>query len=185
MWRKNRQPAGFCVGTDPNRNWGYEWKGRGSSSFPCSETYRGEFPFSAPEAKSMAAYIEAQGNIKTYVDFHSYSQLWMAPFGFDCSKKPKDFKFQKEAAMLAIQALKSVHGKSFTFQSACDLYPVNGDSADYTYAVDNVTFSYAVELRDTGRNGFMLPAKEIIPSGEETFAAIKAMMGYIKQHFGQ
>jgi len=42
-----------------------------------------------------------------------------------------------------------------------------------------VTYSYALELRDTGRYGFMLPANQIRPSGEETsdafLAAVLAM----------
>lgn len=31
LWRKNRSPNGFCIGTDLNRNWGYKWGGAGSS----------------------------------------------------------------------------------------------------------------------------------------------------------
>ena len=36
-----------------------------------------------------------------------------------------------------------------------------------------VTFTY--ELRDTGRHGFILPASEIIPNGEEVMDSIIAM----------
>lgn len=39
-----------------------------------------------------------------------------------------------------------------------------------------VTYSYALELRDRGRYGFLLPANQIRPTGEETFAAIKTMV---------
>jgi hypothetical protein len=34
-------------------------------------------------------------------------------------------------------------------------------------------------IRSAGRYGFVLPPSEIVPSGEETFAAVKAMGRYI------
>jgi hypothetical protein len=42
-----------------NRN--YDWdfgKGEGSSSFPCSNMFRGPYPFSEPETKAMKRFIE-------------------------------------------------------------------------------------------------------------------------------
>ena len=60
---------------------------------------------------------------------------------------------------------------------------VNGASIDYTYAVKNITYSYAIELRDTGKYGFILPPKFILPSGLEMFAALKAMLFAIKKQF--
>ena len=51
----------------------------------------------------------------------------------------------------------------------------SGGTKDWTYGVLGLKYSYALELRDKGRYGFMLPANQIIPTGVETFAAIKAM----------
>src|SRR6185312_6320803 len=51
-WRKNRQPnaGSSAVGTDLNRNWGYQWNGSSvSSGSPSSEVYRGTAPFSGAE----------------------------------------------------------------------------------------------------------------------------------------
>ncbi len=31
---------------------------------------------------------------------------------------------------------------------------------DWAYAVEGVKYSYALELRDTGRHGFLLPASQ-------------------------
>lgn len=56
----------------------------------------------------------------------------------------------------------------------------SGGSVDWTYDTANIIFSYAVELRDQGQSGFLLPESEIIPSGLETFEAIKALAFYIK-----
>ena len=47
---------------------------------------------------------------------------------------------------------------------------------DYTYEILGVKFSYGVELRDTGEYGFLLPEDQIIPTGEENFAAMKVFM---------
>lgn len=59
LWRKNRRRnlGAFCVGTDLNRNWDYEWGGSGSSKFPCQEIYAGPSPLSEPETKSVANFI--------------------------------------------------------------------------------------------------------------------------------
>ncbi|EPZ32777.1 Peptidase M14, carboxypeptidase A domain-containing protein [Rozella allomycis CSF55] len=177
MWRKNRQPNAFCTGTDMNRNWGFKWEGKGSSAFPCSEVYRGKEPFSAPETQSMRDYLASLNNVVSYIDFHAYSQLWMYPWGFSCSNKSPDYKKQKQVADAAVNAIEKINNVKFTaFQT---FKKVNGDSIDYAYATLNITYSYAVELRDTGRYGFMLPPEYIVPSGKETFAGLKAMLNEI------
>ncbi len=33
--------------------------------------------FSEPEETALATYIKSRGNVLGYIDFHSYSQLWM------------------------------------------------------------------------------------------------------------
>ena len=59
LWRKNRRRTygAFCMGTDLNRNWAYEWGGPGSSKFPCQEIYAGTGPLSEPETKSVADFL--------------------------------------------------------------------------------------------------------------------------------
>lgn len=44
-----------------------------------------------------------------------------------------------------------------------------------------VKYSYAVELRDTGRHGFLLPEDEILPSSEETFAGVLHLANFIRK----
>ena len=56
----------------------------------------------------------------------------------------------------------------------------SGSSADWTYDKAGILYSYAVELRDQGQYGFVLPPDQIIPSGLETFEGIKALAFYIK-----
>ena len=51
----------------------------------------------------------------------------------------------------------------------------SGGSKDYTYGRLNIKYSFALELRDRGRYGFLLPANQIVPTAMETFEGIKAM----------
>ncbi|KAF9436301.1 Carboxypeptidase A4 [Entomortierella beljakovae] len=183
MWRKNRQPTSipFCVGIDPNRNWGYKWNTGGSSDNPCNEGYHGPEAFAAKESKMMADFILAKKNVVAYIDFHAYSQLWMSPFGGDCSEVPKDDEDILEGGLGAAKALHSVHGKKYAVGNVCDvIYQASGGSIDWTYAVGKVKYSYGVELRDTGRYGFLLPESEIIPSCEETTAGVIYLANFIR-----
>ncbi|KAF9109926.1 Carboxypeptidase A4 [Mortierella sp. AM989] len=190
MWRKNRQPTSipFCIGIfaystqDPNRNWGYKWNTGGSSSNPCNEGYHGPEAFAAFEPKMMSDFILERKNVVAYIDFHAYSQLWMSPFGGDCNETPKDNEDLTEGGMGAVKALYDVHGKKFAVGNVCDIiYQASGGSIDWTYAEGKVKYSYGVELRDTGRYGFLLPESEILPSSEETTASVLYLANFIRK----
>lgn len=56
-----------------------------------------------------------------------------------------------------------------------------GGSVDWTYDTAKILYSYAIELRDQGQYGFLLPPEQIIPSGIETFEGLKALIFYIAQ----
>lgn len=55
----------------------------------------------------------------------------------------------------------------------------SGSSADWTYGKAGIKFSYGVELRDTGKFGFLLPEDQILPSGKETLQALIALSNYV------
>lgn len=82
MWRKNRQrtPGSRCLGHDINRNWPYKWSDSGSSTNPCAEDFRGASAGDAPETQALVGFLKqvkgSQG-LKLYMDYHSYSQLFM------------------------------------------------------------------------------------------------------------
>ena len=56
----------------------------------------------------------------------------------------------------------------------------SGGSKDYTYGRLGIKYSFALELRDTGRYGFLLPANQIVPTAMETFEGIKVMAKEMK-----
>ncbi|KAJ3214033.1 Carboxypeptidase A4 [Dinochytrium kinnereticum] len=182
LWRKNMQPNpnSTCLGTDPNRNWGVGWSLPGASAQPCSPAYHGASPFSAPESRAMADYILSLGNVVSYMDFHSYSQLWLFPNGHSCDQLIKDYAVVNAGGEKAVAALRAVHGTEFLNGDSCNtIYQASGTSIDWVYNVANVTYAYTAELRDTGNFGFELPADQIIPTGQEVQAAMVALWGYV------
>ncbi|XP_070578456.1 carboxypeptidase B-like [Ptychodera flava] len=184
MWRKTRSPndGSACVGTDANRNWDIKWAEPGAGSIPCSSTYHGPSPHSEPEVKGVAAFIEETSLTQTYrmfLDVHSYSQYWLSPYGYTATH-PVDYATQTALAVDACAAIEAVNGTHYsigTFEEL--LYLGSGVSQDWAYDVANITYSYTIELRDTGEYGFILPEDQIIPSGVETYEGLKAAIRYI------
>ncbi|EGD92691.1 zinc carboxypeptidase [Trichophyton tonsurans CBS 112818] len=182
LWRKNRQPNpnARCPGRDLNRNYPYQWVGPGSSSNPCSDTYRGAQPGDGTEIKVHIANmkrIASYHGIAMFVDWHSYGQLFMSPYGYSCTARPPTDARHQELSRIFAQALRAVHGTPYRTGPICNtIYQVNGDSVDYALEVLKVKLSLTAELRDTGARGFVLPADQIVPSGEETLAGTVAML---------
>lgn len=74
------------------------------------------------------------------------------------------------------EAIRKVSGKEYTVGPAgSSLYPAAGGSDDWAKGVFKTKYSYTLELRDTGRYGFMLPAKEIIDTGNEVLAFMNVL----------
>ncbi|KAF1840089.1 uncharacterized protein K460DRAFT_371306 [Cucurbitaria berberidis CBS 394.84] len=183
LWRKNRQttPTASCVGRDINRNWPSHWDQRGgASTSPCAQDYKGPSAGDGVETKALKAHLDsvaAGKGVQLYMDIHSYSQLWMYPYGWTCSGVlPNAAKYQS-LTQGAIAAVKAVHGTQFTGGPICNtIYQVSGDSVDYAFEVAKANYSMTVELRDTGDFGFVLPANQIVPSGEETWAGLSYLL---------
>ena len=55
-------------------------------------------------------------------------------------------------------------------------------STDWAYERAGATFSYDVQLRDTGKYGFLLPEDQIVPSGKETLQALTALATFVKNN---
>lgn len=84
---------------------------------------------------------------------------------------PADHQELERVAKEAAAAIRNVGGKVYTTGPAgSTLYPAAGGSDDWAKGDLKFKYSYTIELRDEGRYGFMLPANQIIPSGEEALA---------------
>lgn len=178
LWRKNRRPHERygCHGVDLNRNWGYGWGGAGASWRPCDSTFRGSKAFSEVETRNVRRYLERLQELKGFIDFHAYSQMWFIPWGYT-ARDTADHEEQMRVARIASEAITRKHGTRFQYgSSAALLYAASGGSEDWTYGQLGVKYSFSVELRDTGRYGFLLPKEQIIPTGEETFEGLKVLV---------
>ncbi|KAE8616770.1 hypothetical protein XENTR_v10008883 [Xenopus tropicalis] len=183
MWRKTRSPnsGSLCVGTDPNRNWDAGFGGPGSSSNPCTETYRGRAAHSEPEVKAIVDFVKSHGNIKGFVSIHSYSQMLLFPYGYTNTRVP-DHDELNAVSKKAITALASLYGTAYTYGSIIStIYQASGGTIDWTYN-QGIKHSYSFELRDTGRYGFALPANQIIPTAEETWLALTILIEHTRDN---
>ncbi|KAK0081614.1 hypothetical protein PV325_011858 [Microctonus aethiopoides] len=174
LWRKSRKPySRFCSGTDLNRNWGYKWNQGGASGYPCSETYRGPKAFSDNETKSLSEFITSiSDNLYAYISFHSYSQLLLFPYGHSTDHLDNHDQL-KSIGEKTINALSKRYGTKYvTGNIAETIYIATGSSMDWVKANYKVPISYTYELRDKGKYGFLLPANQIIPTGEETLDSL-------------
>lgn len=189
LWRKNRQPRPSlnttCIGTDGNRNWKFEWDAEppegGSSPDPCEQTYRGEAPGDTPENAALDALsttLAAQGaGLRSFIDFHSYSQLILTPWGFSCDPLPETIDRMVYVANGTARAIEAASERNSTYQAGpgCQiLYFSTGNSRDHHYAVHGASNSWTLELspasEDGGDGGFILDPAEIWPVVKEQWA---------------
>nr|CAH7719403.1 unnamed protein product [Callosobruchus chinensis] len=173
LWRKTRTPYGNCSGADPNRNWNHHWNEYGGSDDPCSEIYSGPKPFSEQCAKNLAEYLgNIPEKIRTYISFHSFSQLILIPYGHT-SEHLENYEQVYNVSLNAAEVLKSHYGTNYTVGTITDIiYPASGGSIDWAKASLHIPISVAYELRDTGEYGFLLPPDQIIPTAEETIDSV-------------
>jgi len=174
MWRKTRSPQGGCFGVDPNRNWDYHWGETGVSSNPCTDIFPGDKPFSEVETANIAAFVQTLDPVPVLSQcFHSYSQLQLWPYGYDYGAYPDNYEEIQQLAIDSCDAIYTVHGTIFDPINSADLYPASGAADDWYKGVLGSRFTFTTELRDTGNYGFILPASQIKPSGEEMWAGFE------------
>ena len=104
----------------------------------------------------------------------------MYPFATSCQEPLPDEEDLIEVALGSVRALRSQHESQFSTGKICDLLFSNwGTSIDWSYARAGIKWSFAIELRDAGTHGFLLPPSQIRPSGEELTSLVGYMAGFI------
>ncbi|MEA2194243.1 MAG: carboxypeptidase [Solirubrobacteraceae bacterium] len=170
MWRKNRQPnaGSSAVGTDLNRNWGWQWGCCGGSSATfSSETYRGAAPFSAPETTVLRNFVTSRvvggvQQIKTGIDFHTYSELVLWPYGYTTADTAAGMTADDQAALRTI-GLNLASTNGYTPEQASDLYIADGAIDDWMWGTHKI-FAYTFEMYPTTSNPGFYPPDEAIPA---------------------
>jgi len=195
LWYKNRMPLGpdaACKGLDMNRNWGYHWEPaslksnweitNATATAPdiCSHWYPGSRPFEAPEVNNIATFVHRLKKKNAFIDLRSYGQMMSSPYSYSCDVLPAEAEDLLEAAAGAAKAVQKVHGRHVDTGTLCEqLYSAPGNVVDYMYGTVGIKYSYAFHLRDTGTYGYLLPADQIKPTGEETMAMLSYITKFI------
>jgi len=183
MWRKSRRPnpGSTCIGTDINRNFDFMWMTTGASNNPCSETFAGQAPYSDPESKAVADYmLTLNGTWEFFLTLHTYGQLYMSPWGYTASL-PEDYNEMIRVGQASVNAIRGVHGITYTLGSAANvLYESSGTSRDWAKGVPKIPYVFTIELRNT--NSFVLPPTQILPTGQEIWAGLKAAIAAVQEN---
>jgi len=146
-WRKNTNRA-YCGadspfrGADLNRNYPFEWGCcGGSSTYQCSELYRGPAPASEPETQAVRDYVRAQfadrrpepltaaaplTTTGVFLDLHSYGGDVLWPWGFTDDVAPNGTALQTLGRKLAFF-------NDYTPRQAIAFYPTDGTTDDFAY----------------------------------------------------
>jgi carboxypeptidase T len=168
MWRKNRQPnaGSTAVGTDLNRNWGWQWGCCGGSSGTfSSETYRGPTPFSAPETQRVRDFVDSRvvggaQQIKAAIDFHTYSELVLWPYGYTTADIAPGMTADDRNALAALGTnMAATNG--YTPEQASDLYIADGAIDDWLWGQHKI-FGYTFEMYPTTSSPGFYPPDEVI-----------------------
>ncbi len=162
MWRKNRRNNGGSYGVVLNRNFGYMWgyNNTGSSGNPSSETYRGTAPFSEPETQAIRDFCNSK-SFKTALNYHTYSNLLLYPWGYTSSPTPDNTLFDEYSSdMVAYNGYENG-------QPPVILYEVNGAADDWMYGEQTSKPKILSMTPEVGSTGFWPSQSEIFPLAQE------------------
>lgn len=166
-WRKNIRDnnnngqitngsySNYPDGVDPNRNYGWEWGGQGSSSTPSSQIYRGPSAFSEPEVQAMRDLM-IDRHFVAGITYHTYSQLVLWPYGYALNAVAPDATALAALGTQMAQTIPKLSGGTYTPQPSWALYAAAGVTDDYAYGQHGI-FCYTIELATQ----FIPPASQV------------------------
>lgn len=164
-WRKNRRPLEVdqngkptnAVGVDLNRNY---WDGKPEHHFvyrppgdtpgntrddfsatsdnPNRETYRGPYGASEAEVKALLDLELNRPNIKGVVDYHSYGDVILYPYGHTRNESPNAPLYKE----IGKKMQEATYG--FKLEQSVGLYPASGTSDD-THDLNGI-LNFTIEM---------------------------------------
>jgi hypothetical protein len=151
-WRKNRQlnPGSSKIGIDLNRNFSFMWACcGGGSNKPRSARYRGRYPFEAVEAAVLRDFVLSRRiggvqQLKLVLNWHSYGEFVIWPFGYTKEDVPKTMTLDDHKALVAIgRQMAALNG--YRARQGSDSYIYDGDVTAWTYG-DQRIISFTFEM---------------------------------------
>ncbi|MBN2620927.1 immune inhibitor A [candidate division WOR-3 bacterium] len=142
-WRKNREPFGGSIGTDPNRNYGGGCNGEVDgywgaadesqcSHEPSGQTFPGAYAFSGDEIQGYTKFIRDH-SITTGFSLHSYGEQVMWAWGYTGHGTPDSLLYEQKGAYMASQMQRLSGGTYTPGQSYYNPYPTCGNTRDWVY----------------------------------------------------
>lgn len=144
---KNYCWRGTSTGVDLDRNFGWEFGGKGSSSDTEDEEYRGKDPFSEPESLVFQE-ITSDVSFDAFFSFHSGINHIYIPYSDTKSRQLKRVPDNiQEMLRLAAQLSRCTKYK-YRFGTSHQLinYTADGTIFDYMAGIQKIPFSFTVEL---------------------------------------
>lgn len=162
-WRKNRKNNGNgCFGVDLNRNYNYGWGfNSGSSSDPCSDTYRGPSAGSEPETQAIKNLVTA---IQPKISFsvHSEAGRYLNPYGYNDSTVAYEI-YSDFSGDFASE-------NNFTYGTVIEMldYYSSGTTRDWLHSIG--CYAWTPEV---GGGSFWPSQAQIIPAANEMLPSYK------------
>ena len=126
-------------------------------------------------------YLEVANKVRTYFNQKDFNSLLKFTYFWTLLLVPSlPFTYFQ-----ANEKLYEAHHKNYDVGCIpCLLYPASGGTIDWAYGEARIPYAFAMELRDTGRHGFILPPEEIIPTGEEVMQFHVSIAEQMIEEFG-
>ena len=184
FWRKNRQPISNSsqIGTDINRNFGYQWGCcNGSSADPTKETYRGSAAWSAPETVAYRNFVRSRviggkQQLRIVVSWHSSGKMILWPYGYTTTAVPSTMYAADHQAFVAL-GKRAAALNGYAPMQASKLYISDGTQHDWSYHEQRI-FAFTFEMGPGGDPNFYPPADRI---GKLTTANRSAVLYLLEQ----
>ncbi|CAG9565668.1 unnamed protein product [Danaus chrysippus] len=178
FWIKNRRiNRNGTIGVDLSRNWNSHWGVSGGSFNASQSTYVGLGPFSEKESRAISYYIDSIApRLEFVLSMRSFGQRLLLPFAH--STEPM-FNYN-ETIIVGRRAMGSMavkYNTQYIVGTSKEVHDGStGSLTDWVKHRYSVPFAATYLLRDNGTFGYALPVSQVLPSCEETYDSIMAIL---------
>ncbi|XP_068619169.1 zinc carboxypeptidase-like [Battus philenor] len=174
---KNRRPTGRSqIGVDLSKNWNSQWGVSGGSFDPSQNNYIGLGPFSEPETRYVSEYIRTIGsNLAGLLSMRAFGQRLLIPFAHS-SEPIYNYQDMITIGRRAMGSLAVKYNTQYLVGTSKVVHDGStGTIADWVKHRFNPPVVATYQLRDR-LWGYTLPVNQILPSCEETFDSVMAII---------